>query len=117
MKFVPLRDMRNHPKAVLNQLKKEKEIILTSHGKPVALMADLSEETFEENLTQYRRNHEKLPGQAAESAASYFTEDPEILKAWIVECEKRYKDFLDGKTKGISADKVFAQLRKQLRKK
>ncbi len=118
MKFVPLRDVRNHPRAVLNQLKKEKEIILTSHGKPVALMSDLKEETFDEDLYRHRRNRTKgAPPQAAESAVAYMADDPEVLKAWIAECERRYQDFLDGKTKAIPADKAIAQIRRQLKNK
>jgi hypothetical protein len=41
-------------------------------------------------------------------------DDPEVLKAWIAECERRYQDFLDGKTKAIPADKAFVQIRRQL---
>src|SRR5665213_3071305 len=112
MKFIALREMRNHPQSVLTQLKKEKEIILTSHGKPVALVSDLAEETFEEDLIRHRGGHSKTPhSKAAETAATYMTEDPEILKAWIDEAEKRYDEYLTGKVKTVPAFKMLKELR------
>jgi prevent-host-death family protein len=116
MKFVPLRDIRNHPRSVLNQLKKEKEIILTSHGKPVALISKLEEESFESDLASYRKGRGKtISTHAAEPAASYTVDDPEILQAWIDEAERRYDDYLKGKVKLIPAHKVLADLRKRLK--
>ena len=41
-------------------------------------------------------------------------DDPEVLKAWIAECERRYQDYLDGKTMAIPAGKALAQIRRQL---
>lgn len=116
MKFIALREMRNHPQSVLTQLKKEKEIILTSHGKPVALVSNLAEETFEEDLIRHRGNHPKTSrSKAAETAATYMIEDPETLKAWIDEAEKRYEEYLEGKVKLIPAKKVLSDLRKRLK--
>lgn len=57
------------------------------------------------------------PPQAAESAAAYLADDPGVLQAWIAECERRYQDFLEGKTKAIPAGKALAQIRRQLKNK
>lgn len=35
----------------------------------------------------------------------------ETQKAWFQETERRYRDLKSGKTKGISAEEVFAELR------
>jgi antitoxin (DNA-binding transcriptional repressor) of toxin-antitoxin stability system len=117
MKFVALREMRNNPQAMLKQLKKEKEIILTSHGKPVALISNLSEETFEEDLVQYRKGHGKnSAGIAAETAAPYHVDDPEILKAWVEEAERRYDDYLAGKVKAVPAFEALKKIRTKYKK-
>jgi prevent-host-death family protein len=114
MKFIPLRDIRNHPGAVLSQLKKEREIILTSHGKPVALMSDLKEETFERDLALHRKAHDmNRPAEAAESPAAYATENPEILQAWINEAERRYDDYRAGKSKAVPAFEALQKIRKK----
>jgi putative addiction module component (TIGR02574 family) len=38
-------------------------------------------------------------------------EDPEAEKLWIVEAERRYQAYKQGKVKGIPADKVFKEVR------
>jgi antitoxin (DNA-binding transcriptional repressor) of toxin-antitoxin stability system len=117
MKFIALREMRNHPQSVLTQLKKEKEIILTSHGKPVALVSNLAEETFDEDLSRHRGNHPKTSySKAAETALPYVTDDPEILKAWVDEAEKRYDEYLMGKVKAVPALEVLKEMRKKYKK-
>jgi putative addiction module component (TIGR02574 family) len=35
----------------------------------------------------------------------------DIDKAWLKEAERRYRDYKAGKTKGIPAEEVFAELR------
>ena len=112
MKFIALREMRNHPQSILKQLKKEKEIILTSHGKPIALVSNLEEETFEEDLRNYRVHHPK----AAETASPYTTDDPVILKAWVDEAEKRYDQYLTGKVKAVPALDALKKIRAKYKK-
>ncbi|HTB23459.1 MAG TPA: type II toxin-antitoxin system prevent-host-death family antitoxin [bacterium] len=46
MRFVPLREFRNDSAAVLRQLKQEGTLVVTSNGKPVALVRDLNENNF-----------------------------------------------------------------------
>ncbi|HJT23649.1 MAG TPA: type II toxin-antitoxin system prevent-host-death family antitoxin [bacterium] len=116
MKFVPLREFRNHPQAVLKKLKAEKEIILTSHGKPVARIGDLAEETFEEDLYRHRKKQGlSTVLQATEATAPYQTEDLEVLQAWIQEAERRREEYVTGKTKLIPANQVFAKLRRKFK--
>jgi prevent-host-death family protein len=54
MKFIQVREVRIRYGKVMEQLKKEKKIVLTSKGKPVALLTDLSEDNFEEQLSHQR---------------------------------------------------------------
>jgi putative addiction module component (TIGR02574 family) len=37
-----------------------------------------------------------------------------VDEAWVAEAERRYNDFKSGKTQGISGDKVFDQIRREL---
>ena len=54
MKFVTVREIRNQPTVFLNYLKKEKDLVLTSKGKPVALLTGTDEDHFTESLSQIR---------------------------------------------------------------
>lgn len=111
MKFFPVREIRTNYNKVMEQLRKEKKVILTSKGKPVALLTELNEENFEHQVSGPHRG-----SSAAETAAAYTAEDPEILKAWIEEAERRYDDYLNGKVKAIPAFKGLKDLRRKYRK-
>ncbi len=50
MKFIPSRDLRLKTASVLNELKKEGEIIITSNGKPSSLMLPVDETNLEQVL-------------------------------------------------------------------
>lgn len=55
MKFVTVRDLRNKSAQIRQYLSKEKEIVLTSNGKPFAIMTSASEENLEKSLIMIRR--------------------------------------------------------------
>ena len=55
MKFIGVREFRNKSSALWKQLNKEKELIVTSNGKPVAILSAVSEENLEENLNAIRQ--------------------------------------------------------------
>lgn len=55
MKFITVRDLRGRSGQVWNQLAREREVILTSNGKPIAILSAVSEETLEESLAAVRR--------------------------------------------------------------
>jgi prevent-host-death family protein len=55
MKFVTVRDFRSRPRQVWKQLEKQEEMIITSNGKPVALLTSLSDETLENTLKTVRK--------------------------------------------------------------
>lgn len=55
MKFVTVRDLRLNPRQVWERLDRDKEMIITSNGKPVALLTRINEEDFEQTLVGLRR--------------------------------------------------------------
>lgn len=55
MKFITVRDLRGRSGQVWTKLAREREVILTSNGKPIAIISAVSEDTLEESLTAVRR--------------------------------------------------------------
>ncbi|HUM03519.1 MAG TPA: type II toxin-antitoxin system Phd/YefM family antitoxin [Thermoanaerobaculia bacterium] len=55
MKFVTIRDLRGRPGQVWKKLAEGRELVLTSNGKPIALLSPVTEESFERDLAALRR--------------------------------------------------------------
>ncbi|MFH1293723.1 MAG: type II toxin-antitoxin system prevent-host-death family antitoxin [Pseudomonadota bacterium] len=55
MKFVSVRDLRLKPGDVWKLARKEKDLIITTNGRPVAILTGVNEETFEEELDVIQR--------------------------------------------------------------
>lgn len=55
MKFITVRDLRGRSGQVWAKLAREREVILTSNGKPIAILSAVSEETLEESLAAVRQ--------------------------------------------------------------
>jgi len=55
MKFVTIRDFRARSGQIQKDLPKFSELILTSNGKPIAIMAAVTEASLEESLSAIRR--------------------------------------------------------------
>lgn len=55
MRFVTIRDLRSKSSQIQRELPKEKEMILTSSGNPIAILASVSQDTLEELLIAFRR--------------------------------------------------------------
>ena len=55
MKFIGVRDFRNKSAKVWEELDREKELVVTSNGRPIAILAAVSEENLEDNLKVFRR--------------------------------------------------------------
>ena len=60
MKFVTIRDFRSHSAEIQKELPVEKEMVLTSNGKPVAIISAVSEKNLEETLAVIRRGRAAL---------------------------------------------------------
>ena len=55
MKFITVRDLRGRPGHVWSQLARERDLVLTSNGKPVAILSAVSEDNLEESFAAVRR--------------------------------------------------------------
>ncbi len=55
MRFVPVREFRNHSAAMLRRLKQEGALVVTANGKPVALLRDLNEDNLVQEMAAVER--------------------------------------------------------------
>ena len=55
MKFVSVRELRLKPGEVWKIARREKDVVLTANGRPVAILTGVDEETFEEELDVIQR--------------------------------------------------------------
>jgi antitoxin (DNA-binding transcriptional repressor) of toxin-antitoxin stability system len=55
MRFISVREMNTRPKEIWAKIKEE-ELVITSNGKPIALLSAVSEETLEKTLRMMRRS-------------------------------------------------------------
>lgn len=56
MKFVTVRDLRGRPTKVWKDLKREKDLVLTSNGRPMAIITNVREDSLESTLAALRRD-------------------------------------------------------------
>ena len=78
MKFITVRDLRGRSGQVWTTLAREREIILTSNGKPIAILSAVSEETLEESLAAVRRARavaavEKMQRQSVQAGTDHLS--------------------------------------------
>ena len=55
MRFISVRDLRGRSGEVWRDLPGEREMVITSNGRPVAILAAVSESTLEESLAAFRQ--------------------------------------------------------------
>ena len=55
MKFLSVRDLRGKSAEVWKELPAEREMIITSNGRPIAILAAINESNLEESLTAFRQ--------------------------------------------------------------
>ena len=55
MKFISVRDLRGKSAQVWKQLPQEREMIITSNGRPIAIIATISDSDVEESLSAFRQ--------------------------------------------------------------
>ena len=56
MKFLSVRDLRSKSSEVWRGLTTEREMVVTSNGRPIAILSAVTEETLEETLAAIRRS-------------------------------------------------------------
>jgi prevent-host-death family protein len=55
MRFISVRELSTKPKEIWNKIREE-EVIITSNGKPIAILSGVTEETLEKRLRAIRRS-------------------------------------------------------------
>ncbi len=78
MRFVSVRDLNTKPKEIWSRIKDE-EVVVTSNGKPIALLSGVTEETLEKTLRTIRRSRalialEEMQKKSIESGLDKLTE-------------------------------------------
>jgi antitoxin (DNA-binding transcriptional repressor) of toxin-antitoxin stability system len=56
MKFLSVRDLRSKSAEVWKGLSAEREMVVTSNGRPIAILSAVTEDTLEETLGAIRRS-------------------------------------------------------------
>jgi antitoxin (DNA-binding transcriptional repressor) of toxin-antitoxin stability system len=64
MKFLSVRDLKTKSSQVWKELPDQKEMIITSNGRPIAILSTITENSLEQVLSSFRR------ARAAEAIAS-----------------------------------------------
>lgn len=80
MKYVSVRDLRNRASEVWRDLAKEKDLVLTSNGRPIAILSSIGEDNVDEALAALRRARavlavKKLQAQSVAQGTDKLTED------------------------------------------
>lgn len=55
MNFYTVRDLRNTPKNIWDNLSSDGEVIITNNGKPTAIMINIADGSFEETIKAIRQ--------------------------------------------------------------
>jgi len=55
MRFISVRDLNTKPREIWSKIKSE-EVVITSNGKPIALLSGVTEETLEKTVRSIRRS-------------------------------------------------------------
>lgn len=55
MRFISVRDLRGKSAEIWRKLSQEKLIVVTSNGRPIAVLSPVSEENLEESVATLRR--------------------------------------------------------------
>lgn len=56
MKFLSVRDLKGKSSQVWKELPKQKEMVLTNNGRPIAILSSVNEENLEQALSAFRRS-------------------------------------------------------------
>jgi len=91
MRFVTVRDFRIRPGTVWSNLDKNEAIVITSKGKPIALLTGVSDATFDETVTALRRTKAELAVSRMRKTALKKKVTPKDIEAEIIAARKARK--------------------------
>ena len=89
MKFINVRELKNNTSSILHYTENGEDVIVTSHGKPCAVIHHVTEETLEDYILA---NH------------------PDFEQKW----QRAYQEYQSGKT--IKLDKLIEETEKEIGK-
>jgi len=55
MKFISIRDLKTKSSQVWQELPNQKEMIITSNGRPIAILSSINENNLEQIISAFRR--------------------------------------------------------------
>ncbi len=55
MRFLSVRDLRSQSAQIWRELARDKEMVVTRNGRPIAILTAVDENTFEKSLEAWRR--------------------------------------------------------------
>ncbi|MBF0328616.1 MAG: type II toxin-antitoxin system Phd/YefM family antitoxin [Nitrospirae bacterium] len=56
MRFLSVRDLRGKSAQIWKELPSEKEMVITSNGRPIAILASATEASLEESIASFRQS-------------------------------------------------------------
>lgn len=83
MRFISVREFRGKSGDVWKELAEEQELVITSNGKPIAIVSAVSEETLEDSLRTIRRARAMAAVQAMQRRSAKKGLGPEDVEAEI----------------------------------
>lgn len=83
MRFISVREFRGKSGDVWKELAKERELVITSNGKPIAIVSAVSEETLEDSLRAIRRARAMAAVEAMQRRSANRGLDSEDVEAEI----------------------------------
>ena len=83
MRFISVRDFRGKSGDVWKELAQEQELVITSNGKPIAIVSAVSEETLEDSLRAIRRARAMAAVQAMQRQSAQRGLGPDDVEAEI----------------------------------
>ena len=94
MQFISVRDFRTSSARIWKELPKEREMVITNNGKPIALLTPLTDRNLEENLSAIRQAQaimalKQIQQQSIENGTDKITLDE--INAIITDTRKRRK--------------------------
>ena len=69
MRYRSVRELRNYSGKIKEALKDKEEVVITSNGKPIALMIAVDEASLEEEVEAYRRAKAQMAIERMQRAA------------------------------------------------
>lgn len=55
MKFLSVRDLKNKSSLIWKELPNQKDMVITSNGRPIAILSSITEDNLEQVLSSFRR--------------------------------------------------------------